>query len=62
MCQQAALGFFVSLKETSCNATTLPVINRYWKGAVIQIATLFRSISHVVFLRVLWKVAFWTFM
>ena len=45
MCQQTTLGFCVSLKETSSNATTFTVINKYWKGAVIQIATVFRPIS-----------------
>ena len=53
MCYQTALGFCVSLKETFSNATTFTVITKYWKGAVIQSAEVFRSICRVVFLRVL---------
>ena len=41
MCQQTALGFCVSLKKTFSNATTFTVINKYCKGAAIQIATVF---------------------
>ena len=53
MCEQTVSGFCVSLKETFSNATTFKVINKYCKGAVIQIATMFRPIFLVVFLRVL---------
>ena len=48
MCQQTTLGFCVSLKETFSNKTTFTVINKYWKSAVIQIATVFRPICRVV--------------
>ena len=41
MCQQKALGFCISLKETFSDATTFTVINKYSKGAVIQLATVF---------------------
>ena len=41
MCEDAALGFCVSLKETFSNATTSTVINEYYTGAAIQIATVF---------------------
>ena len=53
MCYQTALELCISLKETSPNAATFGVINKYFKGAVIQIATMFRSICRVVCLRVL---------
>ena len=53
MCQQTVLGFWVSLKETFSSATTFTVINKYSKGAAIQIATVFRPICLVVCLRVL---------
>ena len=53
MCQQTALEFCVSLKRTFYNASTFTVINKSCKGAVIQIATVFRHIFLVVFLRVL---------
>ena len=53
MCQQTGLEFPVSLKETSSNANTSTVINKYCQGAVIQIGTVFPSICHVVCLRVL---------
>ena len=45
---QIASGFCVSLKDTFSIATTFTLINKYWKGAVIQIATVFRPICHVV--------------
>ena len=48
-------------KEPFSNATTCTVINKYNKGAVIQIATLFRPIFLVVCLRILWNTAFQTF-
>ena len=53
MCEQIALAIFVSLAETFSNATTFTVINKYWKGAAIQIATVFRHICLVVCLRLL---------
>ena len=52
MSKQTVLGFRVSLKGTSSNATTLSVIIKYFKDAVIQIATVFRPIFVVPFLRV----------
>ena len=48
MFQQAVLGFFISPKDTFSNLIMSRVINQYGKGAVIQIATVFRPISHVV--------------
>ena len=53
MCQQTPLEFSVSLKETFSNASTFTVINKYCKGAVIQVATVSRPICFVVCLRVL---------
>ena len=41
MGQQTVLGFCVSVKETSSNATTYTVISKYCKGAAIQIGTVF---------------------
>ena len=61
MCQPTVLGFCVSLKETFSHATPFTVINKYWKSAVLQIATVFWSISRVVCLGVLWNTAFQTF-
>ena len=48
MCEQTALEFCVSLKETFSNATTFTVIKRYYKSGVLQIATVFRPIFLVV--------------
>ena len=53
MSQQLDLGLCVSLKSTFSNETTSAVINKYCKGAVIQIATMFRPISRVLCLRAL---------
>ena len=53
MCYQTDLGFCVSLKETFSIATTFSVINKYCKGSAIEIATVFRPICFVVYLRVL---------
>ena len=53
MFKQTVLAFFVSLKETFSKANTFTVINKYYKGAVIQVATVFRAILLFVFLRVL---------
>ena len=50
---EKVLGICVSLRETFSNATTLTVINKYWKGAVIHIVAVFQPICHVVCLRVL---------
>ena len=41
MCEEAALGFCVSLKESFSNATTFTVINEDYTGAALQIATVF---------------------
>ena len=53
MRQQTVLRFGISLKETFSNAINLTVINKYGKGAVIQIATVFKPISCVVSQKVL---------
>ena len=53
MCSQTALGFWVSLRQTSSNASTSTVINSYCKGAVLQIAKDCRPICRVVCLMVL---------
>ena len=53
MFEKTPLGFCVSLKETFSNATTFTVINKYRKGAAIQIVTVFRYICLVIFLSVL---------
>ena len=57
MCSETRLGFCVSLKETSSNAITFTVINKYCKGGVIQIGTVFGPIVRVVCLRVLGNTA-----
>ena len=61
MCQQRDLWFCVSIKETFSNSATFAVINKYCKGAAIQIARVFRPIFFVVSLRVLWNMAVYTF-
>ena len=43
-----SLGFCISLKQTFFNVITTTLINKYDKGAVVQIATVFRPICHVV--------------
>ena len=53
MCEQTALEFFASLKQTFSNATTLTWINKYCKGSAMQIGTVFRPICRVVCLMVL---------
>ena len=53
MCQQTILGFSISLKETCSNVIISIMINKYGKGDVVQIATVFRTIFHVVSRRVL---------
>ena len=42
------LGFFILPKETFSSETTFTVINKYCKGAVVQIGTVFRPIWHVL--------------
>ena len=39
--KKTLLGFCVPLKETFPNATTFTVINKYYKGAAIEIPTVF---------------------
>ena len=58
MCEQTPLAFCVSLRETFSNATTFTVINKYCKGAAIQIAPVFSYIYDIVCLRVLLNTAF----
>ena len=53
MSEQTNLRFCISLKETFSNEITFAVINNYGKGAVIQIATVFRPIYHFVCQKVL---------
>ena len=53
MCQETVLGFCVLVKETFSIATTFKLFNKYSRGAVLQIGTLFWPICHVVCLRVL---------
>ena len=53
MFEQAVLGFCISLEETFSNVIISTVTNKYFKGGVVQIAAMFRSICHVVCGRVL---------
>ena len=53
MCQQKALEFCVSLKETFLNGTTFTVFSKLSEGAVIEIAKVSRTKLIVVCLRVL---------
>ena len=51
--QLTLLGFFVSLKEAFSNGTTFTVINRYCKGASIEITAVLRPIFLVICIMVL---------
>ena len=53
MRQQTGLRFCISLKETFFKTINFTVINKYGKGAVVMIATLFQPICYVVSRRVL---------
>ena len=48
MRQQAVLRYCISLKESFSDAITFTVINKYNKGAVVQIATVLQPICYVV--------------
>ena len=48
MRQQTVLRFCIRLTETFSNAITFMVINKYDKGTVVQIATVFQPICYVV--------------
>ena len=51
MFQQTILGFCISLKGAYFIVIIFTVINKYCKVAVVQIATVFRPIFHVVYRR-----------
>ena len=52
------LIFCIALKETFLNSITFTVMNRYAKGAVLQIVTVVGSVYHFAFRRVFWNVTF----
>ena len=45
---KSVLPFCISLKETFSNDINFTVSNKYGKGAVVQIATVFQIICYVV--------------
>ena len=47
MCSQTVLRFILSLKETVCNSITFTMIDKYGKGAAVQISNVFCLIYHV---------------
>ena len=47
MCQQSVLGYYISLRETFSDSMSLKVINKYDKGAVVQISRVFGIVDHV---------------
>ena len=52
MCPQTVKRFYILLRETFCNSIALTLINKYGKGAVVQIWTVFGPVYHVAFCRV----------
>ena len=61
MCSQTDSGFWILLRETFCNSTAMQLINKYAKGAVVQISVVFGRACHVAFPRVIRNLAFYTF-
>ena len=61
MCQQTVLRFCIELRYTFSDWIMLRVINKYDKGTVVQIATVFVPVDHLVCGRVFWSVIFQTF-
>ena len=53
MRQQTGFQFCISLKETFSNPITFTVINKYGKGAVVHITTMFQPSCYVVCRRIL---------
>ena len=47
MSKQTVLRFSISIRETFSNSIAFTVINKYGKGAVVQISTVFRSVYRV---------------
>ena len=45
--------FHITLTETFCNSIALTLINKYGKGAVVYISTVFGHVYHVAFRMVL---------
>ena len=55
---QTVVRLSISLSETFSNSTTFIVINKYGKGAAVEIETVFRSVYHAAFRGVFWKETF----
>ena len=47
MCWETALRFYISIRETFCQSIALKVVNKYSKGATVQISRMFLRIYHV---------------
>ena len=52
MCSQTVRTFCILLRETFSNSIAFALINKYSKGAVVQILTVFVPLYHVAFRRV----------
>ena len=58
MCSQVILRLWISIRETFFNWTAFTVINKYGKGAAVQISTVFHHIYHGICQSVLWNGTF----
>ena len=52
MSSQAVREFSILLRETFSNSIAFPLINKYAKGAVVQILTVFVPVYHNAFPKV----------
>ena len=50
MCSQTVRRFCVLLRETFSNSIAFALINKYAKGAVVQISAVFGPVYHDAFL------------
>ena len=58
MCQQTALRFWASLRQTFPNSVAFILINKSGKGAAPEISSVFGTVYHVTCQRVFWKATF----
>ena len=52
VCWETVLRFSMSLTETFCKSIAFTVINKYGKGAAMQISTMFGHVYHVAFRKI----------
>ena len=55
VCQETVLRFCISLTETFCKTVALTTINKYCKGAAMEISTVFARVYHVALGRIHWN-------